>query len=187
MGQPSIETRIHPHPGHRASNQITSAGSDQSSTYRLMSPAQFPDNSPDIINGVYEVASHHVGKGLLDIIRDRFTDGKIRSGHYYFNRTRSLIRQHYPGLPLKDQNTIHFEFVKVLGVQEELEGAQGNVFKNYARARKYKRISKDTFKIVERASNRSVNNNLFDQFSEALGGRRTLAHSLIFKGANAIY
>ncbi len=77
-----------------------------------MSTAQSPDNSPHIINGVHEVASHHVGKGILDIIRDRFTDGKIRSGNYYFSRTRTMIQQHYPGLPLNDQNAVHFEFAK---------------------------------------------------------------------------
>ncbi len=37
---------------------------------------------------------------------------------------------------------------RVLGVQEELEDAHGT-FKRFARARKYKRVSKDTFKIVE--------------------------------------
>jgi hypothetical protein len=35
-----------------------------------------------------------------------------------------------------------------MGVQEELESAQG-VIEKYTRARKYKRVSKETFKIVE--------------------------------------
>jgi hypothetical protein len=77
-----------------------------------MSTAPFPDFSPPIVNGVHEVASHHARKGLLDIIRDSFTGGKIRSGDYYFSRTRTMIKEHYPGLPLADQNTIHFEFAK---------------------------------------------------------------------------
>ena len=77
-----------------------------------MSTAPFPDSSSPIVNGVHDVAGHHARKGLLDIIRDSFTGGKIRSGDYYFSRTRTLIQQHYPGLPLKDQNTIHFEFAR---------------------------------------------------------------------------
>jgi len=142
-----------------------------------MSTALSPDISSPIVNGVHEVASHHdVGKGLFDIIRANLTGGKIQSGNYYFSRTRTMIQQHYPGLPLNDQNTIHFEFAKVLGVQEELEVPQRTILGRYARARKYKRISKDTFKIVERASNRAVNsnlNNLMAQFSDALGGKPT--------------
>jgi len=134
-----------------------------------MSTAESPGLSSPIVNLVHEIASHHVGKGLLDIIRNSFTGGKIRSGDYYFSRTRTMIQQHYPGLPFNDQNAIHFEFAKVLGVQEELEDAHGTVLQRYARARKYKRISKNTFKIVERASNRAVNNNLMAQFSDALG------------------
>jgi hypothetical protein len=75
-----------------------------------MSTAMFPDLSPPIVNGVHTAASHHARKGLLNIIRDSFTGGKIRSGDYYFSRTRTMIREHYPGLPLRDQNTIHYEF-----------------------------------------------------------------------------
>jgi hypothetical protein len=77
-----------------------------------MSTAPFPDISPPIVNSVHEVASHHARKGILDIIRDSFTGGNIRSGNYYFSRTRMMIKEHYPGLPFKDQNTIHFEFAK---------------------------------------------------------------------------
>ena len=75
-----------------------------------MSTTPLPDYTSPIVNGVHEAASHHVRKGLLDIIRDTFTGGKIRSGDYYLSRTRTMIKQHYPGLPLKDQNNIHFEF-----------------------------------------------------------------------------
>ena len=77
-----------------------------------MSTPPFPDFSSPFINGVHEAASHHVRKGLLDIIRDSFTAGQIRSGNYYFSRIRTMIKQHYPGLPLRDQNAIHYEFAK---------------------------------------------------------------------------
>jgi len=133
-----------------------------------MSTAPVPVFSPPIVNGVHEAASHHAGKGLLDIIRDSFTAGKIQSGDYYFSRTRTMIKEHYPGLPLNDQNTIHFEFAKVLLVQKKLENAQG-VIKKYTQARKYKRVSLETFKIVERASNRADTNNVMAQFSAGSG------------------
>jgi hypothetical protein len=77
-----------------------------------MSTAPFPDFSSPIVNGVHEAASHHARKGLLGILRSSLTGGKIRSGDYYFSRTRTMIKEHYPGLPLQDQNTIHFEFAR---------------------------------------------------------------------------
>jgi hypothetical protein len=77
-----------------------------------MSTAPFPDFSPPIVNGVHEAASHHAAKSLLGIIRDSLTGGKIRNGDYHFSRTRTMIKEHYPGLPLKDQKTIQFEFEK---------------------------------------------------------------------------
>lgn len=77
-----------------------------------MSTAPFPDFSSHIVNGIHEVASHHVRKGLLDIIRDSSTGGKIRSGDYYLSRTRTMIKQHYQGLPFQDQNTVHYRFNK---------------------------------------------------------------------------
>lgn len=77
-----------------------------------MSTTPLPNFSPPIVNGVHEAASYHARKGLLGFLRGNFTAGKIRRGDYYFSRTRSMIKEHYPGLPLKDQNTIHFEFAK---------------------------------------------------------------------------
>ncbi len=77
-----------------------------------MSAVQSPDYSPPIINGIYEVASHHVGKSLVDVVRDCFTRGKIRRGDYYFGRVHPMIQQHYARLELDDQNTIDFEFTQ---------------------------------------------------------------------------
>ncbi len=75
-----------------------------------MSTVQSSDYSPHIVNGVYEVASHHVGKTLVDVIRDCFPSGKIRSGNYYFSRSRTMILQHYAHLEPGDQDIIHRAF-----------------------------------------------------------------------------
>lgn len=74
-----------------------------------MSTAQFPDFSPPIVNGIYEVASHHVGKSIVDLVRNCFTSGKIRRGHYYYGRVHPLIQQHYTRLEPDEQNHIDFE------------------------------------------------------------------------------
>ncbi|KAN0140711.1 hypothetical protein V8E53_001538 [Lactarius tabidus] len=133
-----------------------------------MSTAPCPDFSPPIVNGVHEAVSHHARKGLLGVLRGRLTGGKIQSGDYYFSRTRTMIKEHYPGLPLKDQNTVHLRFERVLAVQEKLKNAQGAIEK-YTRARDYKRVSKKTFIIVEDVSNRADTNNVMAQFSMGTG------------------
>ena len=75
-----------------------------------MSVAQSPDYSPPIINGAYDVAGYHVGKSLVDVIRNSSTGGKIRSGDYFLGRSRPLIQQFYSELPNEDQNNIHYRY-----------------------------------------------------------------------------
>lgn len=65
-----------------------------------------------VVDGIYEVASHHVGKTLVEIIGDNlFTGGKIRRAEYYMNRSRNLLHQHFAHLPLDDQQTIRDRFL----------------------------------------------------------------------------
>jgi hypothetical protein len=71
-----------------------------------MATTQSPDYSPHVINGVYEVASHHVEKSLFDMIRSCFTGGKMRGGNYYMNRSCSLLKEHYASLQPEDLNAI---------------------------------------------------------------------------------
>jgi hypothetical protein len=75
-----------------------------------MSTPQPQDYSPPFISGAYEVASYHVGKGLVDVIRNSFTGGKIRTGNYFLNRARPLIQQYYSVLPNEDQDLIDTRF-----------------------------------------------------------------------------
>lgn len=77
-----------------------------------MSTPQPQDYSPPLINGAYEIASYHVGKGLVDVIRSSTTGGKIRTGDYFFNRARPLIQQYYLELPNRDQDLIQNRFQK---------------------------------------------------------------------------
>ena len=74
-----------------------------------MSIAQVPPLAPYIINGAHEVASYHAGKGIIDVIWDCFTSGKIQCGDYLLSRSSSLIQQHYPSLPAVDQKAIIFQ------------------------------------------------------------------------------
>jgi hypothetical protein len=64
--------------------------------------------STPIINGVHEVAGHHLGKSLVNVFRDCFsiTGGKVRDGDYLLSRSRSLIRQYYESIPTQEQEII---------------------------------------------------------------------------------
>lgn len=138
-----------------------------------MSTAQAPDDPLHIDNDHYEVLSHRVGKSLVDVIRKHLTSGKIRRGDYYFGRMQTMIRQHYAQLEFEDKMKIEFEIESTVDVKETLEDAK-SILQRFMLAREYKRVSKDTFKIVERASSRARNNNnIIDQISVALGGGAT--------------
>lgn len=72
-------------------------------------------NSPGahvIIDGFYEVASHHLGKTLIENIRDNlFLGGNIRRAEYYMGRSRTLLQQNFPHLPQGDQENIRDLFL----------------------------------------------------------------------------
>ncbi|KAH9168184.1 hypothetical protein EDB89DRAFT_1993479 [Lactarius sanguifluus] len=136
-----------------------------------MSTAQSLDLAPHLINGAYEVASHHAGMKIVDVIWNCFTSGKIRGGDYFFGRSRSLLQQYYPSLPSNDRNMIVTKLRMTIRAKERLETANGSVFQRRALAKDYRLVAKHLFIIVERASQRVANNSLLAQLSAASDGR----------------
>ncbi|KAH8978652.1 hypothetical protein EDB92DRAFT_549349 [Lactarius akahatsu] len=136
-----------------------------------MSTVQSPDYSPHIINGIHEVASQHVGKAIVNIIRNCFPSGKIRSGNYYLRRSHTMILQYFLQLEVEDQDTIHREFVITADMKEKLEDGKRSVFKRFSLAKDYERVAKNLFIIVESASHRAASKNLMAQISEAIAAR----------------
>jgi len=136
-----------------------------------MSTALPPDSSPPIVSAAYELASYHVGKGLVDVLRNSSTGGKIRTGDYFLNRARPLIQQYYTVLPNEDQDLIHDRFQKVMGVKKSVDSASG--FRKFFKAKEYEEVARYLFIIVETASRRVTDQNLMAQISEAIAGRDT--------------
>ncbi|KAF8265313.1 hypothetical protein EI94DRAFT_1736091 [Lactarius quietus] len=137
-----------------------------------MTTAQSPDPAPHIINnGTYEVASHHVGKSLIDMIWDCFTSGKIRGGDYFLGRSRSLIQQYYTLLPSKDQKAIYLKLKMTIQAKESLDRtSNASLFRRRTLAKDYKQVAHHLFIIVERASQRAANTSLVAQLEEASDG-----------------
>lgn len=72
-----------------------------------MPTAQSSDVPPNVINGVHDVAGHHLGKTIVDVVRNSFTTGgKIQNGDDFLDRSRLLIQQYHPVLPNDDQGAI---------------------------------------------------------------------------------
>lgn len=139
-------------------------------TYYPMSTAQSLDPAHPIINGTYEVpvASHHVGKRIVDVIWNCFTSGKIRGGNYFLDRSQSLLRQHYPSLLPQDRRAIYMQLKMTIHAKESLEKANGS---KRSLAKEYREVAKYLFVIVERASQRVTHNSLLAQLSAATDGR----------------
>ncbi|KAH8985756.1 hypothetical protein EDB86DRAFT_2957765 [Lactarius hatsudake] len=133
-----------------------------------MSTAQSPDYSAHIINGMHEVASHHIGKGLVDVFRNTSIGGKIRQGDYYLSRSNTLIQQYYAWLPTEDQDSISARIDITVGAKEDFDSANGSIFRRYSLAKEYRRVSKNLFKITETASRRAASKKLMAQISEAI-------------------
>lgn len=67
-------------------------------------------DSPQFVSGAYEVASHHVGTSMADIIRNLFPRGKKKRGDYYFDRATPLMEQFCDMYEPEDQDEISFEW-----------------------------------------------------------------------------
>jgi hypothetical protein len=60
-----------------------------------------------VIDGFYEVASHHLGRTLIKSMRDKlFIGRKIQRAEYYWGRSRTLLQHYFPHLPQGDQENI---------------------------------------------------------------------------------
>ena len=69
-----------------------------------------PDTSPEILGGLYEVSDAVLGKGIVASIRNSFPGGRKRRADFNMKRSRNLLQQHLPQLPLEDQHFIREKF-----------------------------------------------------------------------------
>ena len=67
----------------------------------------------EIAGGVFEVASHLVGKSIVDSLRKNFTgDGKMQRGDFYMNRSRELLQRHLEIIRPDDKTTIREKYAE---------------------------------------------------------------------------
>jgi hypothetical protein len=70
----------------------------------------------EIAGGIFEVASHALGRKVINSLRKNFTsNGKMRSGDFYMNQSREMLQRHLQIIDLEDQGNIRLkltEFVR---------------------------------------------------------------------------
>jgi len=69
--------------------------------------------APEIAGGVFEVASHLIGKAIVDSLRKNFTgDGKMQRGDLYMNQSRELLQRHLEIIKLDDKTIIQEKYAE---------------------------------------------------------------------------
>ncbi|KAH9017274.1 hypothetical protein EDB84DRAFT_1522173 [Lactarius hengduanensis] len=127
------------------------------------------DISPQVVNGFFEVSSIYLGRGLVAGIKNSFTGGRIRRGDFDMTRSRNLLKQHLRQLPLEDQHFIRQKFDEAREAKAKLGRDDISQFQKFILAMRYEKVAEYTFKIIESASNRLIDDGLMAQISEAAG------------------
>lgn len=117
--------------------------------------------APGFVGGV-------IGRSLIDSLRRRFTSSSlVQRGDYFMDQSRRLLQHHLQLIELHDQGIIHRNYERSRKANQGLVSHDGSKFQKFLKARKYKRVSKETYTIVKDASDRAINNRLMNQIAEA--------------------
>jgi len=124
----------------------------------------------EIASNVMEVNNHLVGRSLIDGLRRTFTfttGHEVEQGDFFMDRSRGLLEAHLQMLRLNDQNTIRSKYDKVRDLRANMDNPGGSKFQKYVQARKYRRLSRDTYRIIRIASGQAIDDRLMNQIAEA--------------------
>ncbi|KAI0294562.1 hypothetical protein BC826DRAFT_1104619 [Russula brevipes] len=128
--------------------------------------------APQILGGIVggvagatvEVASPLIGRSLVDGIRRSFHTGtQVQHGDYFMDQSRILLQRHLRLINLDARQTIRESYQEVLSVREKLNNNRGSRLERLLQARDYRRLSKQTYKVVKSASDRAIDDRLMDQ------------------------
>ncbi|KAI0247182.1 hypothetical protein BJV78DRAFT_955948 [Lactifluus subvellereus] len=126
------------------------------------------NNPPETVGDVVEVTGQSVGRSLIDSLRRRFNPGsQVRQGDQLMDQSRDMLQRHLQLIDRDDQVTIRHHFDKARNAKARLDEAGGSQIQRYIKARKYKLLSKEMFKVVKKASDRAIEGRLMDQIAEA--------------------
>ncbi|KAH9959179.1 hypothetical protein BC827DRAFT_1268957 [Russula dissimulans] len=123
-----------------------------------MSHDDSQNDPPEIVEDVVEVSSLVIGS-LIDSLRRSFTTrGQKQQGDYLMDQSRELLEQHLDLIPPAIQRTINNYYAHAEGMRTRLGNDSGTPIQRLLEARKYRRISRQAYKITKRASEMAVKN-----------------------------
>jgi len=108
---------------------------------------------------VHEVGDDSARNVLINNLRTSLISVKIRSAEDYNDRTRHFLQQCVDLMPLTDQQLIDTHLDDIEQLEKKLEDTQ-SPFQRFLLVMKYKRVSRKTYLIVKKASNRVINNQI---------------------------
>ncbi|KAF8494123.1 hypothetical protein F5888DRAFT_1848211 [Russula emetica] len=124
--------------------------------------------APPFVGGVFNVAGGFIGRSLIDSLRESFTSSsQEQRGDYFMDQSRVLLQNHLQLIEQFDQINIHRNYEMLRKVKEGLDSHDGSKFQKFLKSRKYRRVSRKTYKIVKKASERGIDNHLMNQIVEA--------------------
>jgi len=91
-------------------------------------------------------------------------------GDDFMDQCRDLLQRHLNLIELHTQGMIREKIIDVRRIRDELENHSGHNFRKLLKAREYRRLSRRTFKIIKRVSDRAVEDSLLAQIVGATQG-----------------
>lgn len=135
-----------------------------------MSDGSPADYGAELVGGVLEVASQFINQKIVETIRKNFTrDGKRQRGDFYMSQSRELFQTHFQKIRRKDKRHISRMFKRVNEVQQKMDNANISEIQRFFNTMDYKRLSKQTYMIVVKASNEGLNSNFIHQIANDIG------------------
>jgi len=101
---------------------------------------------------------------LLNYIRRNFfASGQVQQGDGFMVQSRGLLDRHLQLIQLSDQTRIRHDYTKARDAKEKLDDFDGSKFQKYFQARNYRRRAKKSFKFIQKASDRAIDDRFMDQ------------------------
>ncbi|KAI0294555.1 hypothetical protein BC826DRAFT_316638 [Russula brevipes] len=108
---------------------------------------------------VLEIPDHSAGELLIDRLRKNLTSVKIRDAGNYNDQTRNLVLQYLELMKLDEQDAIIGQMDEIGKLEKKLENNR-SPFRKLFLVRDFKRVSKETYLIVKKLSNRIIDDQI---------------------------
>jgi len=123
---------------------------------------------PPTVDAVYEVPDDSAQRVVADRVRNNLLSVQIRSADRYNDQSRNILQQCVRLLPVKDRERIQQGLHAIKALENKLE-TNNNWFRKILLIMEYQRVSKETYFVVKKASNRLINDQISNQIMAPTG------------------